>query len=227
MNNFDAKVVVLVLTCKRPFYEKRLHENKSTFDILKRIGTTLVYLYADPSLHETTVNQDQDTFNMTVPCIETYDYLTKKISLAYEYFNKTNCIGVLKIDDDTQIKSETIFAEEFLQLANKYDYFGVSEKTIPKRDGYLKYNSRALVSDPLYQNIHHKIDYNIQYYEGPFYYLSKKALRIIIKTGISLLFEDVGIGYVLTASQDIRSYLWKGMFGPHVYWNEKDRETAG
>ena len=225
MENFNAKVVVLILTCKRPFYEGRLNENKSTFDIMKRIGATLVYLYADPTLSETTVvNRDLDTFNMTVPCIESYDYLTRKISLAYTYFAKTNCIGVLKIDDDTQIKTETIFAEEFLQLANKYDYFGVSEKTILKRDGYLKYYSRAFIDEPLFRNIHHKIDYNITYFEGPFYYLSQKAIQIVIKTGVTLLFEDVGVGYVLTASQDIQTYLWKGMFGPHVYWNELDRE---
>jgi hypothetical protein len=222
---FDSKVISLILTCKRPYYEKRLSENVESFNILKRVGTVLVYLYANPSLDETKLELNEEgSYIMTVPCEETYDYLSKKLSLAYKYFNNTKCIGVLKVDDDTQIKTETIMKEELHYLANKYDYFGVSEKEILKRDGLLKYNSRAKIADPLFQNIYHKINYNIYYYEGPFYYLSKKTIGIICKKGIELLFEDVGIGYILTAESDLKKYLWKNMFEKHVYWNEKLRE---
>jgi hypothetical protein len=223
---FDSKVVSLILTCKRPYYESRLAGNSESFHILKRVGTVLVYLYADSSLNETKLDSNEDgSYTMNVPCQDTYDYLSKKLSLAYKYFNNTKCIGVLKVDDDTHIKTESIMKEELLSIANKYDYFGVSEKEILKRDGLLKYNSRAKIADPMFQNIFHKINYNIHYYEGPFYYLSKKAIGIICKNGIELLFEDVGIGYILTGVPDLKKYLWKNMFEKHVYWDEKLREV--
>jgi hypothetical protein len=223
---FDSKVVSLILTCKRPYYENRLAGNSESFHILKRVGTVLVYLYADSSLNETKLDSNKDgSYTMNVPCQDTYDYLSKKLSLAYKYFSNTKCIGVLKVDDDTHIKTESIMKEELIILANKYDYFGVSEKEILKRDGLLKYNSRAKIADPMFQNIFHKINYNIHYYEGPFYYLSKKAIGIICKSGIELLFEDVGIGYILTGVHDLKRYLWKNMFEKHVYWDEKLREV--
>jgi hypothetical protein len=222
---FDNKVISLILTCKRPYYEKRLEMNMESFRILQGVGTVLVYLYADPALSETSVEPNNDgSYMMNVPCIETYDYLSKKILLAYQYFNKTKCVGVLKVDDDTHIKSEIIMKSELIALANKYDYFGVSEKEILKRDGLLKYNSRAKIADPVFQNIYHKINYNIKYYEGPFYYLSKRALGIVCNAGIELLFEDVGIGYILVAIPDLKTHLWKNMFEKEVYWNEKLRE---
>jgi len=223
---FNNKVVSLILSCKRPYYEKRLQENTESFNILKRVGTVLVYLFANPALIETNVEPNADgTYTMTVPCFEAYDYLSTKILLAYKYFNLTNCTGVLKVDDDTLIKTEDIMRSELLDLANKYDYFGVSEKEILKRDGFLKYNSRAKIAIPIFQNVYHKINYNIKYYEGPFYYLSKKALGIICRGGIELLFEDVGIGYILTAIPDLKTYLWRNMFVKHIYWNEKLREV--
>lgn len=223
MEYFDNKLVILVLTCKRPYYEQRLQKNIETFETLSNLGV-LVYCYANPSLKELTFLKKGIAYELEVPCPENYNNLSKKISLAYEYFSKTNCAGLLKIDDDTHIISPSIFQTELMDLVSKYDYFGVSEKKILKRDGFLKYNTGANFLDRVYENIYHKIDYNIHYFEGSFYFVSNKALKLINKVGLSLLYEDVAVGYILTGSPEITTFLWKNMFGPHIIWDDNDRE---
>jgi hypothetical protein len=223
MEYFNNKLVILVLTCKRPYYEQRLQKNSETFETLANLGV-IVYCYANPALKELTLQKNNTSYGLEVPCLENYNNLSNKISLAYQYFSKTNCKGVLKIDDDAKIISPSIFQKELMDLVSKYDYFGVSERTILKRDGFLKYNTGANFIDHVYENIYHKIDYNIHYFEGPFYFVSKKALLAINKVGISILYEDVAVGYILTGYPDIKTFLWKNMFGSHIIWNDKDHE---
>ena len=77
--------VCLVLTCNRPYYKKRRSENHATFKLLADAGFHIFFLLADSNIEKTVYSVDEDLSydTITVPCPDSYDYLTKKIYLAF------------------------------------------------------------------------------------------------------------------------------------------------
>jgi hypothetical protein len=223
---FANRIICLVLACNRPFYNKRKEQNAATFAILKRCGFVIVYLYASNALSEIKLEQlEKDTYNMTVPAPEMYEMISYKMSIAYNFFNKIHVKGILKIDDNTVISYPDIIEHDFLDLTQKYDYIGLEQVKISKdKTPYIHMVNRTKV--PLLENVYHKVDIDVTYFGGPFYYLSPKALNQVTTVGLKFGYEDVSVGYAVTKNKALKQYMWN-FKNKGVSWdNEKELKPA-
>lgn len=200
--------VCLVLSCQRPFYDSRRKANQTTFDILKECGFIVFYIVADNSITSIQFNQlATDEYIMTVPCPEMYELISYKMNLVYNYFNNTSCKGVLKIDDNTIISFSDIIKYDFMELTEKHDYIGLDiVHRSPKNSEYIYLKNRTQI--PLFENIYHKLDIDMSYFGGPFYYISKKALSQVVKVGLVFSYEDLSVGYAICKNSALKRYTW-------------------
>jgi hypothetical protein len=206
---FKDKYIALVLSCKRPYYENRRQKNQQTFDILKSSGFIVVYLFSDNSLStiEFSTIETGKEYTMTVPLPEIYEFIGYKMNLAYDYFYNTDCKGVLKIDDNTNIIFPEVIEHDFMEIINQYDYIGLEKVSIKEsKTPYICVKNRTELR--MFENLYHKIKSDFFYYAGPFYYVSKKALKQISTKGIEFIYEDVGIGYALSTNKQLKNFLW-------------------
>jgi hypothetical protein len=66
-----------------------------------------------------------------------------------------------------------------------------------------------LFDESLLENIYHKVDIDVTYFAGPFYYLSPRALEQVACTGLRFGYEDLAVGYAVGVSpHPLKSYLW-------------------
>jgi len=205
---FNGRYVCLVLSCNREFYNKRRLQNAQTFAYLKSFNFVIVYLFADNSIDSVKIQKmDTDTYNMVVPAPEMYELLSYKMNVAYNYFSKVNVKGILKIDDNTCISFPDIIEHDFMDLVGKYDYIGL-EKVIKKKsnDTYIQFLNRTDV--PLLRNIYNKLDMDITYFGGPFYYLSPKALTQVVNVGLLFGYEDLSVGYAVCKNPALKHFMW-------------------
>jgi len=206
---FNNKYVCVVLSCKRPYYENRRKANTETFNILKSCGFIIVYAYSDNSLSSIDIEtlEEGKEYAMTVPGPEIYEFISYKMNLIYNYFSKTSCKGILKIDDNTKILFSDIIEHDFMDLITQYDYVGLEQVVISKDSTpYYKLNSRTKM--PLFTNIYHKIDIDIKYFAGPFYYVSKKAVKTIAEEGLKMTYEDMAVGHVISKNKHLKKFMW-------------------
>jgi hypothetical protein len=221
---FNNRYVCLVLACNREFYNSRRQKNSDTFKILKDSKFVIVYLFADNSIDTVKITEvAHDMYNMTVPAPEMYELISYKMNVAYNYFSNTNVKGILKIDDNTIISFPDIIEHDFTDLINnsKYDYIGL-EKVIVKKDtnNYIKMKNRTPM--PILGNIYHKLDIDISYFGGPFYYLSPRAIKQISTTGLIFGYEDFSVGYSVSKNPALKIYTWKFKNKGITWDNEKE-----
>lgn len=218
---FAGRHICLVLACNRDFYEKRRQQNQPTFDLLKGTGFVIVYLYADNSISDMKFTQvGRDEYKMYVPAPEIYELHAYKLNVAYDFFSKQNIAGMLKIDDNTVISFPDIIEHDFMDLTTKYDYIGLEQVKVSKtQTPYIRMVNRT--KSPLLENIYHKLDIDVNYFGGPFYYLSPKALTQVAVTGLRFGYEDLAVGYAVGKSpQPLKSYLWN-FKNRGVSWDNK------
>jgi hypothetical protein len=167
-----------------------------------------VYLYASNSIDSIKItNIANDEYNMIIPAPEMFELISYKMNIAYDYFSKINIKGILKIDDNTNILYPEIIEHDLLDIIDKYDYIGLEEVKIDtNKSGYLKLFSRTTV--PLLGNIYHKLDIDISYFAGPFYYLSPAAIKQVALNGLVFGYEDVSVGYVMCKNPLLKRFLW-------------------
>jgi len=125
---------------------------------------------------------------------------------AYRFLLKKGVAGVLKIDDDTTIKNYNIFKSNF----RSYDYAGAD-------CGKLWPNTYEL------KDISYTVPEVIFYFGGPFYWLSLKGLKQVVRIGFKYPAEDVNMGYAINLDESMlignMEFKQKG----HVDWdNEKE-----
>jgi hypothetical protein len=176
----DEKKICLVLTCDRPFYRERRHASADTYEILKKNGFTVIFLYANASLLKPEFELKGGEYCLTLPTEESYNNLPTKILKAFKFFSEYNIKGILKIDDDTRIQDPNIFDPDFTDL----DYAGASV-------GYMSVGPRMFDKGVV------NIDREINYFGGPFYWLSARALHYVIKGEFKYPWEDACVGYCL------------------------------
>jgi hypothetical protein len=100
-----------------------------------------------------------------------------------------------------------IIEHDFMELTTQYDYIGVKKIAVYKdKTPYIRLQNRTVM--PLLENIYHKIDCNFYYFEGPFYYVSKKAINQISKNGLQFLYEDVAVGHAINKDAKLKKYIW-------------------
>jgi hypothetical protein len=224
---FNDRYVCLVLACNREFYNTRRQKNSDTFNILKKSNFVIVYLFADNSIDAIKITEvAPGMYNMIVPAPEMYELISYKMNLAYNYFSNKKVKGILKIDDNTIISYPDIIEHDFTDLINnsKYDYIGL-EKVIVKKEGnnYIKMKNRTPM--PILGNIYHKLDIDISYFGGPFYYLSPKAIKQISTTGLIFGYEDFSVGYSVSKNPALKIFTWN-FKNKGISWdNEKEIDT--
>jgi len=179
--SYDEKKICLVLTCDRPFYTERRKKSAETYNILKKNGFTVVFLYADPTIPKPEFELKGTEYRLTIPTEETYNNIPIKILEAFKFFCRYNVKGILKIDDDTRIEDANIFQPDFTDA----DYAGASVGSM--FPGVRIFNKQIVT-----------IEKQILYFGGPFYWLSARALYHIIKIGFKYPWEDTSIGHAIS-----------------------------
>jgi hypothetical protein len=202
------KPICLVLTCNRPYYIKRRAENHATFKLIAEAGFHVYFLLADSSLEKPVIAVDPVLgYNtLTVPCPESYDYLSRKMQLAFTVLkNKT---GVLKIDDDIRISDPSCLTE-LQRIITNTDYFGISQAS-KKKDTGTPVKDGAKFS-PMFNNLVAYFHKEFSYFGGPLYWISKKVLQKIATDGLEYPWEDLAVGYVVSKYPELKTqYLpWK------------------
>ena len=171
----------LVLTCDRPYYEKRRQASANTYSLLKKNGFTVVFLYANPLIHYTVFDLKNEEYRITVPMEDTYKNIPAKILTALKFLSRYNISGILKIDDDTTIIDPSIFNTKFTDA----DYAGASV-------GSAFPGVRMAGDTPV------KIEKQFMYFGGPFYWISSRAIKHVVETGFKYPWEDASVGYAIT-----------------------------
>jgi hypothetical protein len=189
MYEFLSKICI-VLTCDKPYYNARREANKGIYSTLKAAGFDVVFLFAKaPNEGEqSAIHIVQDTagyYTMTVPCEDIYCNLVEKMSYAYTFFESFDIQGILKIDDDvTYIDSDVLNP-----IYYSADYLGANS------DNFRGHVSEYTQYFPKVQIKGHDI-----FFVGSFYWLSKRALSHVVKTGLNLNFEfaeDISVAVAL------------------------------
>ena len=211
--NFE-KPICLVLTCNRDYYIARRTANHATFKLLADAGFHVLFLLADPSLEETTFGVDADTgYNtITVPCLESYDYLTYKMQLAYTALQHTS--GVLKIDDDIRIPAPSCLAE-LRKIVSDADYFGIAQ--VLKSPGSGLPVQAGTRFSPIFKYLSASIHKSFTYFGGPFYWVSTSILKKIASEPLEYPWEDLAVGHLVSK--------YPGFKIKHLPWNSEKKIT--
>ena len=185
MSYNENNKLCLVLTCDRPYYEKRRQASANTYNLLKKNGFTVVFLYANPSIRYSIFDLKNGDYRLIVPMKDTYKNIPAKIFEAMKFLSRYNISGILKIDDDTTIVDPAIFDNKFTEA----DYAGASV-------GSAFPGVRMIGDTPI------TIEKQFMYFGGPFYWLSAKALKHVVESGFKYPWEDASVGYAITQQPD-------------------------
>lgn len=189
------RTLILIQSCRRNLGPASL----LAWQIEHYIKAPILILVADEKIHVPTLRGNL----LTVPGPDTYEGCTNKMARAYEYLAlASNCLGVLKIDDD-------IFIEDFSKFSSMLDMI--------TRCGVDYVGEWGDYVDPAYHtgkfsNLHLSLNpaghgHVLLCYGGQGYYLSRHALRNFARLIVSYpgyveraMVEDVMVGDVLGAA---------------------------
>jgi hypothetical protein len=136
--------------------------------------------------------------------------LHKKMEAAYRFLAGSGCRGIMKIDDEIEIRQPERLVE-WRRLCEEQDYMGVvawprTPGIWPVKDTRIKWCST------------YTIERAFQYFGGGFYWLSQRALHCVVKKGLSIWAEDLAVGYALSEEMSLRRLLLKSWFGTVIAW---------
>lgn len=202
----NEKKICVLLTCKKPQYVERVNQREYIYTMIQRNGFIFFYLYSDPDQSEDYVVEYNSTtrrYSLTVKTDEHWNALGLKMDKCYSFFNQYNIKGILKIDDDVDIDveyEELIFSPKFFE----FDYAGAIETRIE----CLKMKREDSEDDTIViLEIPNKM---ISYFGGPFYWVSKSAIKQVVMRGPVTPCEDVNVGYAMT--------LWDECKKKNTHW---------
>jgi len=184
--DLSGSEVCLVLSCKRPYYMKRLRDSMEQYKMISQHGFKVLFLYGDSEIQAPEIRAEEWGECLYVPVEDTYYNLTYKMLHAYRFLSEKGVKGVLKIDDDTVIKNHDIFKTNF----RWYDYAGADCGRLWPETIQLK-------------NISYTVTEVIFYFGGPFYWLSLKGLEQVVRTGYKYPAEDVNMGYAINLDESL------------------------
>lgn len=196
-SRFEGQIVVLVLTCRKPYYQARLANNMDTFlQLTDTPGISVVFLYgggaggplATPDLLE----RGDGIFELAVPVDDIYLRLAAKVDAAFSYLAGSGCRGVLKLDDDTTVASWSWMREFQEAIVNDYDYFGLCKAEFGPGRQKLDYDHFRIHYLDLYWDCPERISFFI----GSFYWVSAPLLSYIAKEHLHFPLEDYNVGYL-------------------------------
>jgi hypothetical protein len=175
---------------------------------LKKIKLPYIILYGDPTIeHDYNYNKHENT--LIVKCPDTYEYLTLKLACAYKAIlnmpETSNITGLFKIDDDVVVNLKELYS--YIDTSIEYDYIGHSHTV---NDGVPCSHHQSKVSNVLLKSLTFTLK-GSRFCYGPMYFLSKRALQIIVGKfsyhNFSIystdIFEDYTFGNLLKKSEII------------------------
>lgn len=189
--------LILLLT-HRGNLEKVNETNRKWLD---HCGVPYIIVYGDTNIKDDYNIQDKHT--LVVKCPDTYEYLTLKLACAYKFIVTSeltkNIRGVFKVDDDVLINIKQF--QSYIKNSIQEDYAGHAyeiSKDCPCSHHQTKTKNTAL------QTITFRLKESIICY-GPMYYLSRRALNIIVSKFSyhnfniysTEMFEDYTFGNIL------------------------------
>lgn len=175
---------------------------------LQNVRLPYIILYGDSTIeYDYKYNKDENI--LIVKCPDTYEYLTLKLACAYKAIlnmsETSNITGIFKIDDDVVVNLEEFYNYINANIFNRNDYIGHSYTII---NGVPCSHHQSKVSDSLLKNISFTLK-GLKFCYGPMYFLSKRALQIIVGKfsyhNFSIystdIFEDYTFGILLKNSE--------------------------
>jgi hypothetical protein len=171
---------------------------------LKKVKLPYIILYGDESIEDDYHYNKNDNI-LIVKCPDTYEYLTLKLACAYKAIlnmsETSNIIGIFKVDDDIVINVKEF--HNYIDKSIKHDYMGHAYRTTKT----LCSHHQSKVSNKLLKNLTFSLN-ALDFCYGPMYFLSKKALKIIVSKfsyhNFSIystdIFEDYTFGNLLNKS---------------------------
>jgi hypothetical protein len=219
MSQFQGKKVCLVLSCDRPYYKQRRESNYETYRWFQQNGFSVVFLFAGVEGDEPKLSENSDgTYILRVPSLEVYELLSHKMELAYKFFSKSGCEGILKIDDDIKIVNADKLKDFIYTNLNQYDYLGISIGNFISDGNALlavkKYNLN------LFKSLR-SAKANIVYAGGPFYWVSLKTIQYIAQDGLEYICEDVSVGNVVRNHSELRIGIFQNILNNVIIWNNE------
>lgn len=219
MSQFQDKKVCLVLSCDRPYYKSRRESNYHTYRWFQQNGFSVVFLFAglEGIGNEPTLSENHDgTYTLRVPTLEVYELLSHKMELAYKFFSKSGCLGILKIDDDIEIVNTDSLFQILDNYTVEYDYFGISISS-GCSEVYTRLNIKKY-SINLFKKLI-LVTEDFEYAGGPFYWISFKTLGHIANDGLEYIYEDASVGYIVNNHAELKKVFIPSAFGTVVAWN--------
>lgn len=181
-----------VITCKK--YQYRI-ESQGLMN--KKLPFDFRYFVGDPELD--TAIEDKENGIVYLPCPDNYESLPKKVYLMLEWINKNypevEYIG--KVDDDVLFNMSKYVTYTKYTIIQKYDYAGIVVKAKNKIG---KWHLGRTEDPELGKKLINLPD--SVYCGGPAYFLSKKAVNIILEDfwkpeTKTTIYEDQSIGHCL------------------------------
>ncbi len=179
-------------------------------DIRRRAGFPVFVLYGDPSLETITSQERRYGHRLAVPSEDGYEFLAKKLCLAYRYlYTCTNVTAVLKTDDDGFIDDPAVLKAMISScLAAEIPYGG----RINRYMGAV-YHHGHLSADGEAPRL--ALHAPVEYCSGFCYYLGRKGLSEIYRYSLThfwidnphIMYEDVFFGEILSAAGVKPSYV--------------------
>jgi len=217
MSQFQDKKVCLVLSCDRPYYRQRRESNYDTYRWFQRNGFSVVFLFAGLGKDEPELSENGDgTYTLRVPSLEVYELLSHKMELAYRFFSKSGCSGILKIDDDIKVVNPQILSHLLDSHARLYDYFGLTIGSACSKGHDTIYIKKYTIN--LFKKLR-VVTQDFEYAGGPFYWVSSKVIDHIANDGLEYIYEDASVGYVVNNHADLKKIFVPSAFRTAVVWN--------
>jgi hypothetical protein len=192
--------IALIITCQQPKYKLRRVNQLETVNYLKSEGFEVYYLmgnYDDKNETQYKIipNFDNECPALIVPCEECYENLSIKMFLGYTYFLNRPFVGILKLDDDTQITSSCV-PQYIKEMSHTTDYCGLKiSQIVSKFDAY--HCDRTLNHKYLYTMVGILRNDKLHYYAGYCYWISKKIVSFVRIENLSYIAEDLSIGDIV------------------------------
>ncbi|HEX7905860.1 MAG TPA: glycosyltransferase [Chitinophagaceae bacterium] len=190
-HRFDYSLVVGIITCKKNIEKANRIRDTWAKELLGQ-GIKYYFIIGDPSFSHTYEQGD----TLYVNCADSYENLSQKVALFYEYvYVNTSFDYVFKIDDDCYINIENIYSTYFW----KYNYCG---RIVATQEDDLNRTWHFGKCENAFLNI---TPYNGEYI-GPWcgggfgYFLSRNALAVLYQKKEQIcneLYEDKAIGDAL------------------------------
>ena len=201
MNPLQDKLVCLVMTCNKAFYNERREAHQDTFEFFKSAGFSLVYLYGN-SLEIKLEEKGENVYNLYVPITECYELLSPKMEYAFNFLMKSGCKGVLKVDDDLSVLDKQLGHQIIQQVINQCDYMGISVGLFGKENPMPVNLTNYTIN--FFKTMQTVPKEEFYYFGGPFYWLSRAAMEEVCKMGLIYFYEDASVGYAIYKSSNLK-----------------------